>query len=139
MIPEHRLADLFDQVKNSQVLDCMYHNQYTPPSLYTDHQCPRSDLPLECTAVFSEHTDEVLFVTFSNAGLLLATAGKDRTIRLYNTSSQLHVRSLTGHRDLVAYLAFSPDDMKLLSCSTDREARIWDMSVSDKSDSEDQL
>lgn len=131
MIPEHRLATLFDQVKEYQALECQYHNSSLPPSLYLDHTCSRDGFPLELHAELDQHLDEVWFVAFSNNGKMLATASKDNSVIIYDTST-FHTRHvLKEHRMSVAYVAWSPNDERLVSCSQDHEARLWDTAVSD--------
>ncbi|KAI9726088.1 MAG: hypothetical protein M1828_002096 [Chrysothrix sp. TS-e1954] len=126
MIPEHRLADLMTQVKDSQMMNCQYHNSSTWPSLYQDHICERSELPIDILNVLDGHQNEVWYLQFSNDGTRLATAGKDKTVVIYETTyfRQLHV--LDQHRDSVVYVAWSPDDKKLISCARDKVARLWD-------------
>jgi len=130
MIPEHRLAVLLDQVKQNQILKCLYHNTATSPSLYSNHMCDRSQFPLRTMLELSQHSDEVWFLDFSHDGTRLATTSKDCTIIIYDTSAFDVLHKLSGHEGAVAYIAWSPDDSKLVSCSQDRRARLWDVVVS---------
>lgn len=130
MIPEHRLARLLDQWKDYQLQGCLYHNTSDAPSLYVDHSCTREDLPLHVLAELDHHTNEVWFVQFSNDGKLLATAGQDKTIVIYDTANFRRRHVLSEHRKGVVSVAFSPDDKTLVSCSQDNEARLWDTNVS---------
>ena len=129
MIPEHRLAHLLGQWKDSQLQNCLYHNTPETPSLYIDHSCTRDDFPLEILAELDQHTNEVWFVQFSNDGKHLATSGKDRTVVIYDATTFRQKHVLSEHRDGVASVAWSPDDKILVSCSTDREGRLWDTNV----------
>jgi WD40 repeat protein len=83
MIPEHRLASLLEQVKQTQISNCLYHNTSNSPSLYSDHLCDRSQFPLLSIEVLSNHADEVYCVKFSNDGTKLASASKDRNIIIW--------------------------------------------------------
>ncbi|KAI9827694.1 MAG: hypothetical protein M1819_006895 [Sarea resinae] len=127
MIPEHRLAVLLDQVKQNQISNCLYHNTASPPSLYSDHMCNRSQFPLRTTLELSQHSDEVWFLDFSHDGTKLATASKDKTVVIYATDTFEVLHTLHEHGDAVAYVAWSPDDLRLISCSRDKKARVWDV------------
>lgn len=128
MIPEHRLADLFYQVKQTQVLNCVYHNTSEWPSLYMDHVCSREDFPLCNVTQLEHHTNEVWFARFSNDGKRLATASKDKTVRIYDLKT-FQVLHTLEHDKSAAYAAWSPDDTRMITCSQDWKARLWDTSV----------
>lgn len=130
MIPEHRLAVLLDQVKDHWISRCLYHNTSESPSLYLDHECDREDFPLRTLLELRHHLDEVWFLQFSNDGTRLATTGKDKRINVYDTSNYTRLFTLEDHENGVCYLAWSPDDKKLISCSQDNSAKLWDMAVS---------
>ena len=129
MIPEHRLATLFTSVQQEQILNCRYHNTTIQPSLYTDHDCPADDFPLQTFTELKNHSDEVWFLEFSHDGSMLATAGKDGLVCVYDTARwkirhefREHERNTTGAGDRgVCYIAFSPDDNYLISCSQNNE------------------
>lgn len=129
MIPEHRLATLFSAVQQEQILNCRYHNTTVQPSLYTDHECSAEDFPLHTFTELKNHSDEVWFLEFSHDGTMLATAGKDGLVCVYDTSRwkvrhefREHERNATGAADRgVCYVAFSPDDNYLISCSQNNE------------------
>ncbi|MGL5097103.1 MAG: WD40 repeat domain-containing protein, partial [Planctomycetia bacterium] len=73
------------------------------------------------------HAESVAAVTFSPDGSLLASAGFDKTIRLWDVASAKEVRKLEGHTDLVLSIAFSKDGRKLVSGSADKLAKVWDL------------
>ncbi|KAJ5907184.1 uncharacterized protein N7473_004100 [Penicillium subrubescens] len=125
MIPQHRLAILLDYVKQGQISNCLYHNTAEPPSLYSDHMCDRSDFPLDVSANLNQHNDEVWHCGFSHDGTKLVTAGQDRSVLIYDTSTFSVIHRLNGHSDGVAFACWSPDDSKLITCSQDRTARVW--------------
>ena len=129
MIPGHRLATLLDQVKQGQINRCLYHNTATMPSLYSDHLCDRDNFPLKTTLELDNHTDEVWIVRFSHDGSKLATASRDMSVIIYDTSSFMILQKLTSHGGPVASVSWSPDDTKLISCSQDHKARLWDVEV----------
>lgn len=127
MIRDHRLAELFDQVKQSQINRCLYHNTSEPPSLYADHMCDREDFPSRTVVQLEDHTGEVWHVQFSHDGTRLATASQDRTVNIYETVTFKRLFTLTQHSGEVTYIAWSPNDKKLISCAQDCKARVWDM------------
>ena len=126
MIREHRLAELFDQVKHAQINSCLYHNTSVPPSLYSDHMCSRDGFPLRTRVQLEEHSDEVFHVRFSPDGTKLASASMDKTAIIYDTSTFSVLHKLRDHGKEVTSVAWSPDSSKLISCSKDSKARVWD-------------
>jgi WD40 repeat protein len=130
MIPDHRLAVLLDHVKQTQINQCRYHNTASSPSLYCDHICDRNDFPLHATIELTRHSDEIWYVEFSHDGSKLATASKDRTVIIYDTTTFSVIHKFVEHDEPVAYATWSPDDSKLITCSQDKKAKVWDVEVS---------
>jgi WD repeat-containing protein 26 len=129
MIPEHRLATLLDQLKQYQISKCLYHNSSTPPSLFSDHMCDRNQFPLRNILELPVDTGEVWYVTFSHNGRRLAASGEHATVVIYDTSTFQVRHRLADHTNHVPYLAWSPDDSKLITCSHDHRAKVWDAEV----------
>ena len=73
--------------------------------------------------ILQGHTDWVLGVAFSRDGSLLATASRDRKIKVWDANGRF-LRDLTGHTDFVTSVAFTPTG-ELVSGSRDRTVRIW--------------
>ena len=66
-------------------------------------------------------------VHFSPDGKLLAAAGGDHVVHLFNTETWEEVRKLEGHTDAVSDICFSKDGKKLLSSGWDASVIEWDV------------
>jgi Tol biopolymer transport system component/uncharacterized protein YgiM (DUF1202 family) len=84
----------------------------------------RADL---ATRLLTGHTGEVFAVAFAPNGQILATAGGDQTIRLWEPSTGRDISVLRGHMGTIRALAFSPDSRLLASGSADTTIRLWDV------------
>lgn len=71
------------------------------------------------------HEGPVFDVAFSPDGSFCATAGADKTIRVWNLQMMRQVAVIEGHADKVYSVAFSPDGSAILSASRDKTARLW--------------
>lgn len=80
------------------------------------------------------HRDILFDAEFSPDGKLLATAGYDRDIHLWDLASGKLLRSMTAHNGAVYDLAFSPDGGVLASASGDGTCKIWEVSTGERLD-----
>ncbi len=76
-------------------------------------------------ATFNGHRDAVHDAEFSPDGQWLATAGYDRSIRLWRVSDGGVVWSNSVHNGAVFDLAFDPSGAVLASASADQTVKLW--------------
>jgi WD40 repeat protein/DNA-binding SARP family transcriptional activator len=70
-------------------------------------------------------------VAWSPDGALIAAAGTDGVIRLWDSQSGTLRLALHGHRSAVDKVRFSPDGSKLASVAPDGTLRIWALDLDD--------
>jgi WD40 repeat protein len=65
-------------------------------------------------------------LTFSPDSGRLAAAGNDGCVRIWSVSDRLLERYFKAHRDVIWSARFDRAGNRLLTCSTDRTAAVWD-------------
>lgn len=73
------------------------------------------------------HHAEVLAIAVSSDGAYVASAGKDKIVRVWEGAGTAarNVDNFVGHKDTVLGLSFRPGTHTLYSCSADRSVKIW--------------
>ncbi len=77
--------------------------------------------------ILAAHQDAVLNMAWSPDSKVLATAGYDRLIKLWDAATGRELRTLKDHSDAVYGLAFSPDGRWLGSGGADRAVKVWEV------------
>lgn len=83
-------------------------------------------------ASWSAHTDTIFDLALSTDGKLLATAGGDKLIKLWELPSQQEKARLEGHVAQVLALAFSADGTQLVTGGADQQLRVWDVQTKER-------
>ncbi|KAF2798827.1 hypothetical protein K505DRAFT_346348 [Melanomma pulvis-pyrius CBS 109.77] len=79
-----------------------------------------------CRSTLEGHSDHVNAVAFSLDRQLVASASRDKTIRLWEVATGTCYSTLEGHSEWVMAVAFSPDGQLVASASRDKTIRLWD-------------
>jgi WD40 repeat protein len=81
---------------------------------------------------FRGHKDSLYCARLSPDGRLLATAGYDNAIKLWNVADGQELRTLDGHNGAVFELAFRRDGKVLASASGDRTVKLWNVATGER-------
>ena len=84
-------------------------------------------VPPRRKGTFIGHTGDVYALEFTIDARRLATAGADRTVRIWDVESQKQLRNLVGHTSDVNCVSFSGDGKLLSSASDDGTVKVWDV------------
>ncbi len=80
------------------------------------------------------HRDVLYSAIFSPDEAMIATAGYDRDIVLWDAKTGNAIRSFTGHNGAIFDLAFSPDGKVVASACADETVKIWNVQTGQRLD-----
>lgn len=86
--------------------------------------------------VFTGHTGSIKTVAVSPNGRLMASAGEDKSIMLWDLGSGKRIKKMTGHTGFIYSLSFSADNNVIVSGGADGTVRVWDANTDQTSASE---
>ncbi len=76
-------------------------------------------------AELTGHFDFVFGTSFSPDGKQLVTAGRDQTIKLWDTKWWREQITIKGHSNSILSTQFAPDGQTLATAGLDRTAKVW--------------
>jgi WD40 repeat protein len=73
------------------------------------------------------HTDQVHVMTVSGDGRFLASADNDKVLKIWEISTTMEFRTLSGSNGIVDQLTFAPDHIHLAGTTSDGELIVWNV------------
>ena len=81
----------------------------------------------KAAGAWSAHADSINDLAISPDGGVLATAGADKLIKLWELISQREIARLEGHSGAVTGIGFNVTGTELASVSADKQFKVWDV------------
>ena len=73
----------------------------------------------------SKHQGDITFMAFSPDHRVLATASKDKTVKLWDVKTGSLITTITEHGAAMTSVAFAPDGKMLVTSGMDGKIRVW--------------
>jgi len=114
---------------NDEILDLKYSPESQKVFVASNSEQVRIfDLPSFACQTLSGHSGIVLSVDVSHDSSLIASAGKDHTVRVWDANTLKCLAVCTGHNEAVGAISFPKKTHDfLLSGSKDRTLKCWDL------------
>uniref|UniRef100_UPI0016896B77 WD40 repeat domain-containing protein n=2 Tax=unclassified Calothrix TaxID=2619626 RepID=UPI0016896B77 len=73
------------------------------------------------------HRETVESISFSPDSKTVASASRDKTVKLWDLNTGREIQTLKGHTQVVNSVSFSPDGKTVASASNDTTVKLWDV------------
>jgi WD40 repeat protein/mono/diheme cytochrome c family protein len=83
-------------------------------------------------ASWPAHADTIFDLAVSADGKLLATAGGDKLVKIWDLATRKEIAKLEGHVAQVLSLAFNADATLLVSGGADQQLKVWDVKTRER-------
>ncbi|KAJ1923893.1 hypothetical protein IWQ60_005587 [Tieghemiomyces parasiticus] len=80
-----------------------------------------------CAATFTGHGEDVYSVAYHPGSLHVVTGGYDKTVRIFDVTTETMMKSFAGHDLSVAQVTFNPLGNLVISGSKDKSIKFWDI------------
>jgi uncharacterized caspase-like protein len=87
------------------------------------------DLETKQARTLTGHSDEITSVVFSADGQLLASGGRDKTVRIWDLKTGVVARTLDNLGAEIDSLALSPAGTLLAAANADKSVRLWEFAT----------
>lgn len=99
------------------------------PCAQADPNHARLERTIRLKDTSDKHVPVITAIAIQPNGNLLATAGDDHIVRLWDIQTGKLVRQLRGHRDWVTAVSFCGDGQELVTGCRDRRVLVWDVAT----------
>ena len=84
---------------------------------------------LQSAHTFKGHADSIVSLAYAPDGDRLASASRDKTIKLWDVAQRKELTTLQGHTDVINTVTYSPDGKQIASGSLDQTVKLWDVAA----------